>query len=568
MASIFTGDDMDWLVFWIALARGVHLAALLSAFGALLFRSVVAADRRALHIARASLVAAIVTAAVWLAIETASIADASGAAEIVQAMPTVLFDTRFGNILIVRLVLLGAALAALGFPGTTARIVALAAAGAAGASQAAIGHAAAAGGVTLPLVETLHILAAGAWPGGLAPLWLVLASDRSAALAALRRFSRLGMICVVTLVATAPIQGWALIGGIGAWFGTLHGVLALGKAALFAVLLALAALNYFRLAPALAKTGTATSLRASVIAETVIGVAVLFTAALMASVAPGVHARPEWPFAWRPSLEAVVYGYQRRELFDGAMTVAAIVALLIVALSWRRLRWAALLGVIALPLVAPLPPLGLLLVPAQPASFYRSPTGFSTTSIAEGARLFAAYCASCHGADGRGNLALSSNPPPDLTGPGVRTSSDGDLFRSLDHGVSPGLSDEARWIDYLRAHGAGIDIAETGEWMFPIAAPAVPGMPRGEPFRIVAGEDTEKGDVATIPIAAGTDSWIAYAAVAGLAPAALGGTQFLVDAHGWLRAVRRPGEPRDGNARQLAEILAHPLAAGETVHRH
>ncbi|HEX4111227.1 MAG TPA: CopD family protein, partial [Stellaceae bacterium] len=468
--------------------------------------------------------------------------------------------------------------AALGFRGVPARCIALAASGAACATQAAIGHAAAAGGLALPLVETLHILAAGAWLGGLTPLWFVLASDRPTALAALRRFSRLGMICVVTLAATAPIQGWALIGGIGAWFGTLHGVLALSKAVLFAVLLALAALNYFRLAPALAKTGATTSLRVSIVAETALGLAVLFVAAQMASVAPGVHARPEWPFAWRPSLEAVVYGYQRRELFDGAMTVAAIVVLLIVALTWRRVRRAALLGAIALPLLAPLaplPPLGLLFVPAGTASFYRSTTGFSAASIATGARLFAARCAACHGADGRGNLALGSDPPPDLTGPRVRTESDGDLFRSLDHGVPRALSDEARWnlIDYLRAHGAGVDIAEAGAWMFPIAAPAIPDLPRGKPVRIVAGAGGASGGIATIHLTPDTDGWTAYAAIAGLAPTDLPGTQFLVDAHGWLRAVWRPGEPPDWTAPRalpvkLAEIAAHPLAAEQAEHHH
>ncbi|HEX4112827.1 MAG TPA: hypothetical protein VH020_09855, partial [Stellaceae bacterium] len=148
---------MEGLAFWIALARGVHLAAMLSGFGVVLFGAAIALDRRFLLLARASLAVAIAGVAIWLPLEAASMAGASGAAEIARAIPTVLFDARFGNILIVRVALLAAALAALGFRGVPARCIALAASGAACATQAAIGHAAAAGGLALPLVETLHI---------------------------------------------------------------------------------------------------------------------------------------------------------------------------------------------------------------------------------------------------------------------------------------------------------------------------------------------------------------------------------------------------------------------------
>jgi hypothetical protein len=57
----------------------------------------------------------------------------------------------------------------------------------------------------------------------------------------------------------------------------------------------------------------------------------------------------------------------------------------------------------------------------------------------------------------------------------------------------------------------------------------------------------------------------AYAAVLGIAPAAMAGTQVLVDGQGWLRAVQAPGALPGWNdpgvlAAELQEIAAHPLA--------
>jgi putative copper export protein len=65
--------------------------------------------------------------------------------------------------------------------------------------------------------EGLHLLAGGAWLGGLLPL-LILVRDAppKPAAEALRRFSKLATLCVLAIAGTACFQGWVLV---AAWLG-------------------------------------------------------------------------------------------------------------------------------------------------------------------------------------------------------------------------------------------------------------------------------------------------------------------------------------------------------------
>ena len=146
----------------------------------------------------------------------------------------------------------------------------------------------------------------------------------------------------------------------------------------------------------------------------------------------------------------------------GAAGVIAVIALL-----WHRVRWPAAAAVIAIFLFA-VPHLDLLFVPAYPTSFYTSPTEFAATAIVHGAKLFAAHCATCHGAEGRGDGPAAQSltrRPADLTAEHFWAHSDGELYWYISHGFSSPdgrvtmpafagvLSTAARWdlIDYLRA---------------------------------------------------------------------------------------------------------------------
>ena len=107
------------------------------------------------------------------------------------------------------------------------------------------------------LVSTLHVLAASVWVGGLAyfgaaflPVVQRLAPDavRGAAL----RFSRLGLISVIVLVATGIAQSYLYLGSPGALISTGYGRTLLVKLIIVAPLFALAAINRWGIVPRLA----------------------------------------------------------------------------------------------------------------------------------------------------------------------------------------------------------------------------------------------------------------------------------------------------------------------------
>jgi len=301
--------------------RGVQIAASLSAFGVAMFWSVVAppvlraaggvtrdrieAGFRRLF--RASLAVAVAAGLVWLAAQAAFMAEAESMADVEAAVWPVLTATHFGHVLGLRLLLLVLSGLALG-DGSKGGRIALAAvtAGLALVLQTWSTHAAAAEGIDRAVLlgaESLHLLAAGAWLGSLAPLFIAagaLAPDQGAR--ATRRFSPLGMLCVTILAGAALAQSWILIGGLLALVGTDYGRVALVKLALLLVLLALAAANRFRYAPAMHGPVGADAkrrLRRSIAVETAVGLAAVLAASLLADLPPALHQQPVWPFAWQ-----------------------------------------------------------------------------------------------------------------------------------------------------------------------------------------------------------------------------------------------------------------------------
>ncbi len=603
----------------LALARGVADATLLSAFGALLFRALIAPpvltrmDRGASastslrRLAWLSLLAAVLAAAVWVALQAVNLGGT------VAAVPRLLRATLFGHLLLLRFALLGVAALALAF-----RRIAVAAtfAGAAVAAQAGLGHAASMydGLSWLLLSEILHLLAAGAWLGGLLPLLvLIAAATPGAAALASRRFSPLGTSCVLVLAGTAAFQSFVLVGGLPGWVGTSYGLVALLKVVLFAALLGFAARNRFRLTPALSGTTPAAAkggLIRSIAGETAVGLLVVLAAGLLTSLPPAMHVQPLWPFPWRLSFDAVQEDPDfRREVVLAGVALAGAAALLVAALVIRRrVRWVMAAAAVVIAWFAA-PHLDLLLADAYPTYYWHSPSGFTSASIVQGAALFPEHCAVCHGAEGRGDGPAAKTlpvPSADLTAAHLWMHSDGELFWWISHGIEapeggmamPGfadvLSEDQRWalIDWARAHNGGLAFAATGKWPVPVQAPgleadcadgrtATLGDLRGQVVRLVFGAATPMPGVLTIlatsdpkvrpgaGVCVTEDETVprAYAIVTGIAPRDLPGAQVLVDGQGWLRAVQRPGaSPGWNDPRALAAavrgIEGHPLAAG------
>ncbi len=483
----------------LPLLRGMHLLCVVSLLGTLIARCVVAPDFAAarvglVRLARASLLLAVPTLLAWLLVQAASFADAVSLDGAVATLPLVVLHTRFGHVLALRLVLLAAAWPLID-RGRVACICAAVLVAVALALQADVGHAGAAvgpEGVALLSSEALHLIAAGAWLGGLLPLLimiLVLPQPQAATVA--RRFTAVGLPSVLVLVATALVQAQALVGGLPGLFGTDYGRVVLVKLALFAVLLALAMINRFVLTTRFEQSqASRTALVVAIAIETLAGTAVVMAAAVLASQEPGLHAEPVWPFALRPSLAALADPDIRWEVTQALYVGAAGVLIAGIGLIWRRLRLVLLAIGVAVILFA-MPHLRPLLVEAYPTSYRQSPTGFAATSIVRGAVVFAANCVGCHGPAGRGDGPQAKTlavPPANLTESHLWEHSDGELFWWLGHGMDnpegglsmPGfadrLSEDDRWavIDYIRANNAGIALRETGAWPVPIAAPDLP----------------------------------------------------------------------------------------------
>ncbi len=612
----------------LALCRAATVAALLSVFGALTFGCLVAPraiaglpqpaladlDRRWLRLIQLSLACGLAALLAWLALQAADMASADDLAATLAAIPIVAGRTSFGHVVLLQLATLLATALVLGrAPAIGRRRAALLAATPLLMLQSGHSHAASmqAGLSLLLAADALHLLAAGAWLGGLLPLLIVVrhAPAREAALAA-RWFSPVGKLCIVALVVTSAYQGWALSGGLAAVVGTAYGWMLLIKLALLGVLFGFACVNRYRLAPALlgaAPVPARQALSRSVAAQTGVGLAVILAAALLSSLPPGMHSQPIWPFAERFSLDTVSEDPDfAREALAAVLALTASVVLIAVALllrgSWRRWpRPAAAAASVAIAWVA-VPHLDLLFVPAYPTSFFHSPTEFAAASIAEGAALFPTHCAACHGAEGRGDGPAAGGlpvPPANLTAEHLWMHSDGELYWWLAHGIPapdggpamPGfadtLSDDQRWalIDYVRAHNAGLVVRQAGDWTPALQAPelqadCVDGPRsladlRGGFVRVLIGAAAAaplSGVTTILAAAAATPTaglcvardpsvGAAYAVVTGRSPNDPPPTQILIDAHGWLRAA----EPVDAVTTpqftaELHRFATHPVS--------
>jgi copper resistance protein D len=167
------------------------------------------------------------------------------------------------------------------------------------ASQAWVGHAAMGQGaarIAHELNQTVHLLAAGVWLGGLAPLAWVLRQARrlpgeiSLVRVALRNFSHMGYAAVALLALTGAINTLLLVGGLGAMFGTSYGRLLAGKILLFLAMAVVALINRFRLAPRISgDSGALGTLGRSVALEQSLGVGVLAIVSVLGTWPPALY---------------------------------------------------------------------------------------------------------------------------------------------------------------------------------------------------------------------------------------------------------------------------------------
>ncbi len=151
--------------------------------------------------------------------------------------------------------------------------------------------------------DILHLLAAGVWLGALLALVLLVTRPASRVDAAhvalsyraLHGFGTIGTIVVGTVIVTGLVNGWLLVGAgnVASLGASPYGRLLLAKLALFTAMLGLAALNRFRLTPALGRAIASADhadalvmLRASLALETALAVVILGLVAWLGTLEP------------------------------------------------------------------------------------------------------------------------------------------------------------------------------------------------------------------------------------------------------------------------------------------
>jgi copper resistance protein D len=258
--------------------RAMHFAATALTTGTLMFRTVVAdpallsAEAVATvmraqirRVAWVGLAITVVSGAIWLLLEAVAMSGlAFSEAITADVLSTVVNETQFGLVFEIRSVLAIILAACLAFDRLPpARWLGLASALGLVAAIAWTGHAGSTPGEMGLLhltADTLHLIAAAAWTGSLVPFALLLAAARhypceaSARLArdVTQRFSLLGIASVASLLGSGILNAWILVGSIDGLIATQYGRLLILKIALFAAMLAFAAVNRFWLTPRLA----------------------------------------------------------------------------------------------------------------------------------------------------------------------------------------------------------------------------------------------------------------------------------------------------------------------------
>jgi putative copper resistance protein D len=286
----------------LALCRFVHFMAAMLTFGMSAYLWLYAPERLRLALSpvvrRLALIASIValiTTIAWLALESASMADDWSAAIDPGAIGAVLTDTAFGHAWAAHLILAAALVLVVIFE-PRARWVATAVASAALlASLGLVGHAAmqtGAEGVLHRMNHAVHLLTAGAWIGGLVPFAMCLSAYRrddlrKDAVRAMMSFSFWGQFIVAAIVLSGAVNVALTSGRAPIPPTTPYRALLVAKIIIVGIMIALAIVNRYALAPRLKSSATAlAALRLTSAAEVALGCVVVALVSVFALLDP------------------------------------------------------------------------------------------------------------------------------------------------------------------------------------------------------------------------------------------------------------------------------------------
>ncbi len=291
--------------------RAVHFGSALLVFGMAAFRlygvdraggALLALDRRLRPLLLAAAIVVLLSALALVPLVAGRMAGSAVAVDW-QTLSTVLWQTAFGRVWRVHLLLASCLILAVAVPSVPPAARAALAALMLG-SLGGVGHAAAGQGLAglgREANDTVHLLAGGLWLGGLAPLGMLArrawrSSDPAASLAlrlAVGRFSLMAYGAVALVAATGIVNSVVLVGSVEALMSTDYGRLLLIKIALFLLLLAVAAINRLILVPRIAGDDSgqrsAAALSGTIAAELGLGLGIFAVVGILGTLPPGMH---------------------------------------------------------------------------------------------------------------------------------------------------------------------------------------------------------------------------------------------------------------------------------------
>jgi putative copper resistance protein D len=304
----------------LVVARLLHYAAVTTLAGVSFFPLYAYADaepvvllRRRQGVLLAAAITALLSALLWLAFAVANMSGTLADVADREVLWTVLNETTFGRVWTARLVL---SIIMVGLfwnriVSTFRRrrdLITPVLAAVLLISLAGVGHAQieeGIAGIVHVVSDAAHLLAAGAWLGGLVPLGYILllhgresgSTQKGELNETLLRFSGMGYVAVAALMGSGLLNSWFLIGNVSSLFATPYGQLLIVKLFLFAGMLALAVSNRFWLVPSLTEgreddrngsTAWIGKLRNHVLGEQFLGLAVLLVVSVLGTMQPAI----------------------------------------------------------------------------------------------------------------------------------------------------------------------------------------------------------------------------------------------------------------------------------------
>lgn len=329
----------------------------------------------------------------------------------------------------------------------------------------------------------VHLLAAGCWLGALPALGFFLHAssqktpntpDPLILAQVLNRFSIIASIMVGIILLSGTLIGYLQISRWGELFSTPYGHYLLVKILLFIMMVSVAGIIRLRYMPQNANINPSLNINATiakwVALETCFGFILLGFANVLKSTTPASHeTNIIWPFGFRFSLDAT-WGEMasvQTQVFLGLMLIGLAIGLSIYLFRFKHYKKMAFIAGFSLSIAGvaiALQPLG---VKAYPDTYRNSSVPYNAISIRNGGDIFSQHCASCHGAEGKGDGVLAETLDVmvmDLNHMHSADSTAGDMYwkftqeLSVDNFHSPisSLDEDETWelINYLNASAA------------------------------------------------------------------------------------------------------------------